>query len=268
VITPTNDPPVFSLSSSVNITLDENCANCASTTIENCTYPFILDSYVIDVLPSAANLSDERAQVLTFEMSFVDGDLSIFQIGHSPSIDPSTGQLTFCLQEDRNGDALFSFILRDDNGTDCGGLDSTPSFHMTVTVLPVNQPPSYEICCDKNLVVWEGEKDRHIFEDFIVNMRKGNLDVNLGVDSEADQQVSFDVILASFWIAGNVHSHTFEIFTSPPAINSSGTLEFSLSRGTTGTASLALVMTDDGGRMASIDRSCSTSTSLWSTRMC
>ena len=244
IITPRNDPPSFSFNTSLissgmlddifEIIVDENGGNFVSYFTKNCTYPYRLDSYVLDVRPAAANISNEMAQQLSFEMDFIAGDLSIFQEGHLPKIDVTTGHLDFCLAPYRNGEANFSIVLRDDNGTDCDGIDVTVPLAIRVKVLPVNQEPMFEICCDGDLMVWEGEQAFYTFENFITDIRKGHVDAGLGIDTEAHQEFTFSVNSSDF-------------FVQQPAVSPNGTLTFSLQSGMTGTVRLGVMMKDNGG---------------------
>jgi len=78
----------------------------------------------------------ESAQMLTFLVS--NDNPSIFAA--QPAID-ATGTLTFTPAPDSNGIAHVTVVLKDDGGTNNGGIDSTAPQSFTITVLPVNDPP-------------------------------------------------------------------------------------------------------------------------------
>ena len=258
VIEPSNDAPTFEYNSSLNISVDENCANCAfpppppptssSTTTtpvpswpfsSGCRYPFSLESFVHNIRASEMYAIEEASQILQFEVSAIGGDISVFEGGRAPEINASTGELTFCLAQDRNGVAVFSVRLIDNNGTECGGVDASPPAIMAITVSAVNQQPSFEICCEGQLIVKEGEVGLLVYENFVFNVTKGDIDVTSGVDNEADQQASFEVTSE-----GALFDN---FFLRRPAINSSGALSFALRPGISGTVLLKILMTDNGG---------------------
>jgi hypothetical protein len=80
--------------------------------------------------------ADESGQNLTF---LVDtSNPSLFTL--APTIS-STGTLTYQLAPDANGAAIVTVRLRDNGGTDNGGLDTSPAQTFTITANAVNDAP-------------------------------------------------------------------------------------------------------------------------------
>jgi subtilisin family serine protease len=82
--------------------------------------------------------SDSDVQNVNF---YVNADnITLFSV--QPSINQSTGDLSFTTAPDIYGITNVKVILRDNGGTACGGIDSfVTSF--TIAVNPVNDPPSF-----------------------------------------------------------------------------------------------------------------------------
>ncbi len=79
----------------------------------------------------------ETAQQLTFTVTVDHPELFLVQ----PILDPS-GTLTFTPADTAGGIAQITVTLRDDGGTENGGVDSAPAQSTTIQILPVNHQPS------------------------------------------------------------------------------------------------------------------------------
>jgi VCBS repeat-containing protein len=79
----------------------------------------------------------ESGQTLTFDVSNDNNTLFTSQ----PAISPS-GTLTYQSAADAYGSAQVTVVLRDDGGTANGGSDSSAPVTFTITVTPVNDPPT------------------------------------------------------------------------------------------------------------------------------
>lgn len=62
---------------------------------------------------------------------------------HGPAVDPATGTLSFTPADDANGVATVEIVVRDDGGTADGGDDTSAAQTFTITVMPVNDAPSF-----------------------------------------------------------------------------------------------------------------------------
>lgn len=103
------------------------------------------DTGLQTVIDFATNLSpgggtDEASQTLSFTISTDNDDL----FSTLPSLDPSTGTLTYTPVDNANGSTTITVTLQDDGGTDNGGIDTTEAQTFTITVNPVNDDPTVE----------------------------------------------------------------------------------------------------------------------------
>lgn len=85
------------------------------------------------------NGGPELGQNLTFLVTITGGDAGLFAI--APSIDPSTGMLSFTPAANASGTANLNVVLRDDGGTANGGTDTSFVHSFSIVVTPVNDPP-------------------------------------------------------------------------------------------------------------------------------
>eukprot|EP00961_Rhodomonas_salina_P096874 1303137-Rhodomonas_salina.1 len=81
-------------------------------------------------------------QQLSFDVQFVSGDLDLFAA--APLIS-SAGELTLTLAQYKNGHALFAVAAVDDGGTLRGGQNRSTTLNLTITVLKVNQRPTFQL---------------------------------------------------------------------------------------------------------------------------
>jgi Ca2+-binding RTX toxin-like protein len=93
----------------------------------------------------ASNISagppNESGQALTFAVTG-DSNPGLFSAG--PSIAPN-GTLSFTIAPNANGSANITVVLKDNGGTANGGLDTSPPQSFTITITPVNDPPTVAV---------------------------------------------------------------------------------------------------------------------------
>ena len=94
-----------------------------------------------------AGPANESGEHLNFIIS-TDND-SLFSAG--PSLDPSTGTLTYTPALHAYGVAHVSVKLHDDGGTDHGGLDTSAVQNFTITVSFVNDAPAFTQGADQTV---------------------------------------------------------------------------------------------------------------------
>jgi hypothetical protein len=84
----------------------------------------------------------ESGQALSFILT--NNNTSLFS--SQPALAPD-GTLTFTLAPNETGSATVTVVLKDDGGTNNGGVDSAPPRTFTITVTPVTgaQPPGYQV---------------------------------------------------------------------------------------------------------------------------
>ena len=165
----------------------------------------------------------EASQTLTFDVT-VD-DPSLFSTG--PSIDVA-GTLTFTPAADKNGQTDVHVFLKDSGGTASGGVNESTTKTFTIKIKPVNDEP--DVTPGPNVSVNEGTGA------VTKSAWLGSTSTGGGTD-EATQVVSVKVVSVS--PGGG--------FTAGPAIDSSGTLTFTLDPDAGGTFTVTIRAEDDGG---------------------
>ncbi|EKX39852.1 hypothetical protein GUITHDRAFT_143231 [Guillardia theta CCMP2712] len=219
---------------SLVVSVDQNCGRCppgTATELSSCaTSPFVLPRLFLGS-PSIFSSVDEQSQSLSFYA--VDAHPSLL-FDSPPQL--SASEFYFCLGQDRSGNATFDVFLFDDGGTANGGVNVSRSIALSIEVAPVNQPPSFLLCCDGVVTFWTGPGSQ-LMADVARNISKGRRRPD-GEDPESSQQVSF--VIES--VAGDE-----QILASAPVIYSNGSLRVELAEGRTGAVNVSVVLVDDGG---------------------
>ena len=142
-----------------------------------------------------------------------------------PTIDP-VGNLTCKPAVDANGMATVTVALKDNGGTDNGGIDTSAIQTFRITLIPVNDAP-----------VFTKGADQIVFADAVERTVKGWAgDISAGPADETSQELMFLITLDSP-----------ELFVEGPLIDPSGKLTYTPASGTSGTATLSVVLTDNAG---------------------
>jgi len=116
-----NDKPLFTAGDSI-------------LRIEDCGVQMIAD-WATAISSGAAN---EASQSISFELLGDGGDL----FSQEPFID-ETGTLSFNPALNQSGSATWQIVLNDDGGTLNGGVASSDTSQLTITILAVDDPPSF-----------------------------------------------------------------------------------------------------------------------------
>ena len=169
--------------------------------------------------PGPANESGQS--VMAYTVSNV-GDPSLFSAG--PAVDPG-GNLTYTPAEDANGSSSFDVAVQDDGGTANSGDDTSAPQTFTIIVNPVNDAPTFT-----------AGGDVETFEDTAVDQPWAS-NISPGPPDEAGQSVSF-------LVTDNTNPG---LFSTGPALDPSGQLNFTPSPDTTGSAAITVEAEDDGG---------------------
>ncbi|MBW4468975.1 MAG: pre-peptidase C-terminal domain-containing protein [Stenomitos rutilans HA7619-LM2] len=90
---------------------------------------------------TSAGPADEAAQTLNFVVN--TDNASLFSA--APTIDPATGTLTYTAAPNANGTAIVTVQLKDNGGTDLGGVDSSALQTFTINVTAVNDAPIFTL---------------------------------------------------------------------------------------------------------------------------
>lgn len=204
-----NDPPTFSASDPDAVLEDSGLQE-----VENWAHSFV---------PGPPNESDQKLK--EYEVTAV-GDPALFAV--QPSVDPH-GTLTYTPADDAFGTSTFTVVARDDGGTDRGGDDTSAPQTFTITVLAVNDPPSFEVA-QTEITVRENEGLQTI-DGWVTEF-------NPGPPNESDQQVK------QYIISNITNPNLFEV---PPSVSVGGTLTFQSATNVGGTSQFTVAVQDDGG---------------------
>ncbi len=173
----------------------------------------------------ATNLSrgpaDESAQTLVFTVTNDNNDLFAIR----PAISAS-GTLTFTPANNINGSAIVSVVLMDNGGTANGGDDASPTQTFTITITTVNDEPSFTKGADQEVLEDAGAQT---INSWATNLSKGPA-------NESGQTLGFIV-----------SSDNNALFTAQPAIDATGKLTYTAAGNANGTATVSVVLKDNGG---------------------
>lgn len=171
----------------------------------------------------AAGAADEAGQTLTFN---VTGNDNPGLFAAAPAID-ATGELTYTIAADANGTATITVNVSDDGGTANGGADTSPDQTFDIVAAPVNDEPSFTAGADPT-----------VDEDSGATTLPGWASaLSAGPADEAGQTLSFTVTVDT----------NPGLFAVAPAVDGAGQLSFSVAPDRSGSASLSVFVSDDGG---------------------
>ena len=142
-----------------------------------------------------------------------------------PAVAPD-GTLTFRPAVDANGTATVTVTAHDDGGTANGGSDTSAPHSFTLTVAPVNDPPSFTKGPDQSVVGLLGAQ----------TIPGWATAISPGPANESSQNVTFEV-----------SNDNNSLFAVQPAISPSGTLTFTPALLALGSATVTVRAHDDGG---------------------
>lgn len=164
---------------------------------------------------------NEDSQMLSFTLT--PDNLSLFSAAPAVS---STGTLTYTPAPDMFGTATVTVTLMDNFGTTNGGQDTSASQTFTITINAVNDPPSFTKGADQTVAEDSG----------FVNVFNWATNISTGAQNE------FQSI--NFVVTNNTNPN---LFSSSPAVFSSGTLQFMPAANASGVADITIVAKDSGG---------------------
>ncbi len=121
--------------------------------------------------------SDEESQTLTFIVTTNNDTL----FSELPFINSTTGTLTYTPEADANGNAVVTVTLKDDGGTENGGIDyTTDTFNITIT--PQEDLPTAKT---SNITVTEASTYQFRLSDFYYNDVDGDSMVSICITTLA-----------------------------------------------------------------------------------
>jgi Bacterial Ig-like domain/Passenger-associated-transport-repeat/Bacterial Ig domain len=203
-VTAVNDAPTFTVGTSQSV-LEDSGAH-------------IVNGFAIAVSPGPA---DEAGQTLNFLTS--NDNNALFSV--QPTIDAS-GNLTYTLAANANGNAIVSVSLHDNGGTANGGIDTSAMQTFTIGVGAVNDVPGFTLGADQTALVNSGA---HTVSGFASN-------VSAGPPDESWQALNF--------ILSNDNNALFSV---QPTIDASGNLVYTVANGASGSATVSVSLHDNGG---------------------
>ncbi|MCT4603650.1 MAG: tandem-95 repeat protein, partial [Marinifilum sp.] len=120
-VTPLNDIPTFALTADPDVSIDEDHGLYESNNHAN---------------SMSEGPANESSQTLNFNV--LNNNNSLFSV--QPAID-NNGKLTFTTAANKFGTATVTVVLKDNGGTDNGGVDTSISETFTITIKAVNDHP-------------------------------------------------------------------------------------------------------------------------------
>ncbi|WP_254512716.1 beta strand repeat-containing protein [Anatilimnocola floriformis] len=166
--------------------------------------------------------ADESTQTLNFTLSG-NNNPGLFS---SPPTIAADGTLTYTPAANANGTATISFTLSDNGGTANGGVDTSLPQSFTITVNPVNDPPTISVLGNQTVGFNAPAQTVNGFASV----------VSVG-PNESGQTVTYNVTV-------NTNAG---LFSSAPTIDAAGVLRYTPASGQQGTASITVVGVDNGG---------------------
>jgi hypothetical protein len=171
----------------------------------------------------SAGPADESSQALTFHAT--PDDATLFSV--APAIDAS-GNLTFTPAADANGSTDVDVYLMDDGMTAFGGDDTSPTVTFTITLTPVNDPPSFTPGSDVSVA-----------EDSGAYSATWATSISMGPANEASQ------ITGAEFVVTNTNN---SLFAAQPTISATtGVLTFTPADDAFGTATVSVTLDDNAG---------------------
>ncbi len=167
--------------------------------------------------------ADESGQTVTFQIT---GNTNAALFAVAPSVSP-TGVLTYTPAANAAGSATITINLKDNGGTANGGVDTSAAQTFVINVTAVNQAPSFTKGPDETVSENSGPQTFNPWATAI----------SAGPPNESGQTLTFNVI-------GNTNP---SLFSAGPAVSPTGVLTFTPANGVFGTATITLVLMDNGG---------------------
>jgi VCBS repeat-containing protein len=164
---------------------------------------------------------NEGGQTVNFIVS--NNNNTLFSV--QPAVS-AAGVLTYTLAADANGSALVTIAIHDDGGTANGGVDTSANQTFNINVTPVNDAPSFTKGADETVLEDSG---LHTVNGWATAIAKGPAD-------ESTQTVSF-----------NVSNNNNGLFAVQPAVSPAGVLTYTLAANASGSATVTISITDNGG---------------------
>jgi hypothetical protein len=205
-VTSVNDPPVFNAGVSPDLLEDTP----AQTVI----------GWAQNVSTGPAN---ESGQLLSYRV-VSNSNPELFS--SSPTVN-ANGVLQYTVAPDANGIATIELQVSDNGGTINNGVDTGNTVTFTITVNPINDPPSFSVGTAPTVLEDSGAQT---FTTWTQN-------VSQGPTNEVSQTLIYTLV-------SNTNP---SLFSSVPAVSSNGTLTFTPAANANGSSTIGFSVTDNGG---------------------
>jgi Bacterial Ig domain len=178
---------------------------------------------------ASATTNEDKSVTITLSGTDADGDILTFAITDQPdngvldpivTTGPTTATVNYTPNLNYNGPDSFTYKATD-------GKDGEDTATVTITVSPVNDPPSFTAGLDVT-----------VNEDSGAYSAAWATGISAGPDDEAGQTVTF--------VVTNNNDALFSTQSTQPAISSSGTLTFTPAPNAFGTATVTVFAQDNG----------------------
>jgi hypothetical protein len=225
-VAPVNQAPTFTVTGTGNDTvLESGNASPAFTTVSGLATNL------------SAGASYESWQSLNFQVA--NSNTSLFTSGGQPTITVAgnatagfTGTLSFQQAQYANGVDTVTVALHDNGGTAHSGADTSSSITFTITILPVNQPPSFSDIGNQTVL------ESGSATPAVTNVSGWASSISAGPSNESSQTVNF--------LVANSNPGLFTS-TGQPTISSNGTLSFQQAQYANGVDTVTVALQDSGG---------------------
>ncbi|WP_257385095.1 tandem-95 repeat protein [Tahibacter caeni] len=167
--------------------------------------------------------ADESAQTVGFTAS-VTGTTGTLAFSAAPAVSP-TGVLTYTPQTGTSGTATISVVAADNGGTANGGIDTSAAQTFTITVAGINHAPSFTA----------GPTQTSLEDAGAQNVAGWATAIS---DGDGNTQV------LDFQVTNNTNAALFSV---APAVSPTGALTYTAAPNANGTATITLVLHDNGG---------------------
>jgi VCBS repeat-containing protein len=171
----------------------------------------------------SAGPANESSQSVSFLVS--NDNSSLFAV--APTVAPN-GTLTYTPAPNANGIATVTIAIKDDGGTDDGGVDTSPTQTFTITVTAVNDAPTYDLLTSTQSAEDAGPQ----------TVSSALTNPSVGPANEAAQ--TFLPIV--------VTNNNNALFSAQPSIDQgTGKLTYTAAPNANGTATVTVTVKDNGG---------------------
>jgi subtilisin-like proprotein convertase family protein len=193
----------------------------------------LVAGFATNILPGPATATDEAGQTLVFQPS-VTATTGTLAFDVAPSIDPVTGTLTFTAAANTNGTATVDVALQDSGSGVAPNVNVSVIQEFVIAIAAVNDAPVFTI--PGTPVAVDEDAGAVSVSGFATNIGPGPATAT----DEVGQTLAFLTT-----VVGTTGTLSFDVVPSIDPV--SGALSFTTSAETNGTATVDVVLQDNGG---------------------